>query len=128
VETARLAGLGRDAVVDPDLAEWDYGAYEGLTTPEIRQSLPGWELFVDGAPEGENADQVGIRADRVIDRILAAPGDVACVAHGHLLRVLAVRWIGLDPSYARSFVLSPASIGLLAWERDQPVISRWNVR
>lgn len=127
-ETARLAGLGTLAVVDPDLAEWDYGSYEGLTTPEIRQDRPGWDLFADGAPEGENADQVGIRADRVIDRIRSAPGDVACVAHGHLLRVLAVRWIGLDPSQARCFTLEPASIGLLDWERDQPVISGWNLR
>lgn len=127
-ETCRLAGLGGRAIVDPDLTEWDYGAYEGLTTPEIRQDLPGWDLFVDGARGGEDSEQVGIRADRVIGRILSTPGDIACFAHGHLLRVLAARWIRLDPCNARCFVLEPASIGLLGWERDQPVISTWNLR
>ncbi len=126
-ETCRLAGLGSPAVVDPDLAEWDYGAYEGLTTLEIRRDVPDWDLFADGVPEGEDSQAVGIRADRVIGRILSASGDVACVAHGHLLRVLAARWIRLDPSTARCFVLEPASIGLLGWERDQPVISGWNL-
>lgn len=127
-ETCRLAGLGSRAVVDPDLAEWDYGSYEGLTTAEIRRDRPGWDLFVDGAPGGESVEEVGIRADRVIERVLGSPGDVACVAHGHLLRVLASRWVRLDPSAGRCFALEPASIGVLGWDRERPVISRWNTR
>jgi probable phosphoglycerate mutase len=127
-ETCQLAGLGSGAVVDPDLAEWDYGTYEGLTTAEIRQERPEWDLFQDGAPGGEMAHEVGARVDRVIERILASPGMVACVAHGHLLRVLAARWIGLDAAAACHFALSTASIGELGWDREQPVIVRWNTR
>ncbi len=127
-ETCRLAGLGAGAVVDPDLAEWDYGSYEGLTTAEIRRKRPGWDLFQDGAPGGENADQVGARVDRVIERVLASPGMVACVAHGHLLRVLASRWIGLEASAACHFALNPASISELGWGHERPIIVRWNTR
>ena len=127
-ETCRLAGLGEGAVVDPDLAEWDYGSYEGLTTAEIRRERPGWDLFEDGAPGGERAEDVGRRVDRVIERVRAVPGDVACVAHGHVLRVMAARWAGLEAPAARSLALAPASLGELEWEREQPVISRWNLR
>lgn len=127
-QTCALAGLDQGAEVDPDLVEWDYGTFEGLTTPEIRRDSPGWDLFDDGAPGGESADQVGIRVDRVIARVRAAPGDVACVAHGHLLRVLGVRWVGLVASSARSFALDPASVSVLGWEREQPVIVGWNRR
>ena len=95
--TAELAGLG-GAVVDPDLAEWDYGSYEGVTTADIRVGRPGWELFEHGAPGGETAAEVAVRVDRVIERVRATPGDVVCVAHSHLLRVLAARWVGLDPA------------------------------
>ena len=125
-QTSALAGLDGGAEVDPDLVEWDYGAFEGLTTPEIREGNPDWDLFDDGAPGGETADQVGIRVDRVIRRVRAAPGDVACVAHGHVLRVLGARWIGLPASSARSFALAPASLSVLGWEREQPVIAQWN--
>lgn len=127
-ETCRLAGLGSGAVVVPDLVEWDYGLYEGLTTAEIRLERPGWDLFEDGAPDGESAEDVGIRVDRVIERVMAAPGDVACVAHGHVLRVMASRWIGLGASAARCFALDPASVSELRWESGQPIISRWNTR
>jgi broad specificity phosphatase PhoE len=126
-QTGELAGLGDGVVIDPDLTEWDYGEYEGLTTPEIRRERPGWDLFEDGAPGGESAEEVGIRADRVIERVRAAPGDVACVAHGHLLRVVAARWLGLDARSARYFTLDPASVSQLGWERDQPVIVTWNL-
>jgi broad specificity phosphatase PhoE len=126
-ETCRLAGLGTEAVVVPDLAEWDYGSYEGLTTPEIRQDRPGWNLFDDGAPGGECAADVGRRVDRVIELVRAAPGDVACVAHGHVLRVMAARWVELEPTAARYFTLGPAARGELDWEREQPVISAWNI-
>jgi broad specificity phosphatase PhoE len=126
--TGELAGLGDVAVVDPDLSEWDYGAYEGLTTPEIRAERPGWDLFDDGAPGGETAAEVAARADRVIERVRATPGDVVAVAHSHLLRVLAARWIGLEPAYARHLMLDPASLSLLGWDRDHPVIKLWNHR
>ena len=124
--TCELAGLGDLAVIDPDLREWDYGAYEGLTTAEIRSERTGWDLFDDGAPGGETAADVGRRADRVIDRIRAATGEVACVAHAHILRVLAARWIGLGPAGGRYLVLAPASVSELGWERERPVICGWN--
>jgi broad specificity phosphatase PhoE len=123
-ETCTLAGF--DGEPDPDLMEWDYGAYEGLTTAEIRQDRPGWDLFADGAPGGETALDVGARADRVIARVRAIDGDVACVAHSHVLRVLACRWIELDPASGRSLVLGPARVSELGWDRDQPVVVRWN--
>ena len=125
-ETAALAGLDHGLVVDPDLAEWDYGAYEGITTTQIREGRPGWDLFTDGVPEGESADDVAERVDRVIARVRAVPGDVACVAHSHVLRVLAARWIGLDPSVGRSLVLDPAAFCELGWDRGHPVVHSWN--
>jgi probable phosphoglycerate mutase len=125
-ETAELAGLGSGAVVDPDLAEWDYGAYEGVTTNQIRTERPGWELFADGVPDGETAGDVAARVDRVIARVRALPGDVACVAHSHVLRVLAARWIGLDPGVGRSLVLDPAAVSELGWDREHPVVLSWN--
>jgi probable phosphoglycerate mutase len=124
--TCELAGLGEGVTVDPDLAEWDYGAYEGLTTPEIRSERPGWDLFADGAPGGETITEVGARVDRVIQRVRSVPGDAALVAHSHVLRVLAVRWIGLDPGAGRGLVIGPASISVLGWEREHPVIVSWN--
>jgi probable phosphoglycerate mutase len=126
-ETSRLAGWGDRAEVDPDLAEWDYGDYEGLTTAEILAEHPDWDLFAHGAPGGETPLEVGRRADRVIARIRAADGDVLCFAHGHLLRVLAARWIGLDPEEGRGFTLDPASVSILGWERFHPVVTRWNL-
>ncbi len=125
-ETAELAGLGAEAVVDPDLAEWDYGAYEGMTTDQIRQEHPGWELFTDGVPDGESVEDVAARVDRVIARVRHTPGDVACVAHSHVLRVLAARWIGLDATVGRSLVLDPAAVSELGWDREHPVVLAWN--
>ena len=125
-DTAELAGLGAAAVVDPDLAEWDYGAYEGLTTSRIREERPGWELFTDGVPDGESIGEVAVRVDRVIARIRSTPGLVACVAHSHVLRVLAVRWIGLDPTVGRSLRLDPAAVSELGWDRERPVMVSWN--
>ena len=127
-ETAALAGLGGQAVTDPDLAEWDYGAYEGLTTAQIRKERPGWDLFTDGVPGGESAHDVAVRADRVIARIRSVPGDVACVAHSHVLRVLAARWIGLDPAVGQNLVIDPAALGELGWDREHPVLHSWNRR
>jgi probable phosphoglycerate mutase len=127
-ETAAHLGLGVEAEVDDDLLEWDYGAYEGKTTEDIRRERPGWNLFDDGCPDGEALADVTRRADRVIARVRAVPGDVVCVAHAHLLRVLATRWVGLDATAGRFFVLGPASVSELGWERQQPVIVAWNQR
>lgn len=127
-DTARLAGYGGVASETPDLYEWDYGAYEGRTTAEIRAERPGWSLFADGVPDGELASEVGRRADRVIEQAHEAGGDTLCVAHGHVLRVLAARWLGLPPAGGRMLALAPGSVSVLGWEREVPVVSRWNGR
>lgn len=123
--TAGLGGLEDPEPVE-DLLEWDYGDYEGRTTVDIRRDRPGWDLFEDGVPGGETLAQVADRVDRVIARVRAGHGDAVCVAHAHLLRVLAVRWLGVDPSAARYLVLGPASLSVLGWEREQPVVEHWN--
>ena len=127
-ETCRLAGYGDQAVVTDDLSEWDYGQFEGRTTDEIRGEVPAWTLWTDAVPGGETATDVGRRADRVIGRARSAEGDVLCFAHGHFLRVLAARWVGLPPVGGRCFALSTGSLGVLGWEREAPVIERWNER
>jgi probable phosphoglycerate mutase len=124
-ETCELAGLMCE--VDEDLAELDYGEYEGLTTKEIRAGRPGWSLWTDGAPGGETAEQVGARADRVIARALAAGGDVALFAHGHVLRVLAARWIELEARFGARFALDTASVSELGFERETRVVWKWNL-
>jgi broad specificity phosphatase PhoE len=124
-ETCALAGFVGEP--EPDLMEWDYGAYEGRTTDDIRVERPGWELWKDGVIDGERAADVGRRADRVIERARRADGDTLCVAHGHLLRVLAARWIGLPPVGGRLFTLHPGAVGILGWERENPVVSSWNL-
>jgi len=125
-DTCTEAGFADRAEVEPDLAEWDYGAYEGRTTPEIREQRPGWSLWTDGVPGGEAAEQVGARADRVIERVLACQGDVALFAHGHILRVLAARWLELPPARGGSLALGTASLSELGFEREQRVIWLWN--
>jgi probable phosphoglycerate mutase len=127
-ETSVLAGFGDRAVPDVDLVEWDYGDYEGQTTAHIQASRPGWSLWDDGCPGGETADDVGARADRVIATARAEPGDVAVFAHGHLLRVLAARWLGLHPGDGALFALDTASVSVLGWEHDDAVIRQWNLR
>jgi broad specificity phosphatase PhoE len=106
--------------------EWDYGAYEGRTTIDIRRERPGWTLWRDGVPDGETAAQVGERVDRVIAELRAAAGDALVFADGHVLRVLAARWLGLEPGAGRLFALDPATISVLAYERETPVIRMWN--
>jgi probable phosphoglycerate mutase len=113
-------------VADPDLAEWDYGTYEGLTTEEILAIEPGWDLWRDGGPGGESPSEVEARVDRVIARVRSAPGDVACVAHSHVLRALGARWVGLPVEGGRYFTLDPASLSIMAWERERPVVNVWN--
>jgi len=125
-DTCRLAGFGDVAEVRDDLMEWDYGTYEGLTTPEIRAERSAWSLWSDGVPGGESATGVGARADRVIAELRAIDGDVAVFAHGHVLRVLAARWLGLAPSEGRLLALGTAAISVLGYEREVPAIIRWN--
>ncbi len=127
LETARLAGFGAIVETDPDLAEWDYGAFEGRKTPDIRHEMPGWTIWGVGPVGGESIADVAARADRVIARARSsAPGDVLLFAHGHLLRVLAARWLGLPPTEGRLFALSTATVSVLGWERGAPVVERWN--
>ncbi len=134
VKTAALAGLPH-AKLDPDLWEWDYGGYEGLTTAQIREQRPGWYLWRDGVipgdaeHPGETVDQVAQRVDRVLRRVapLLDSGNVALVAHGHVLRVLTARYLRLEPSAGRLFQLDTGTISTLAGEHDEPVISSWNV-
>jgi broad specificity phosphatase PhoE len=125
-ETCTLAGFVGQT--DPDLVEWDYGAYEGLTTPEIRETRPGWTLWDDGVPEGETAADVGRRADRVIQRVRELETDTLCVAHGHVLRVLTARWLGLPPVAGRLFLLRTGAVCVLGWELDWPAMEAWNIR
>jgi probable phosphoglycerate mutase len=125
-ETCRLAGLGDRAEVMTDLREWDYGEYEGRTTPEIRNERPGWTLWSDGVPGGETGDEVGARADRVIAEVRALEGDVAIFGHGHMLRVLTARWIDLPPVEGQRFALEAGRIGVLGFERETSVVLRWN--
>jgi probable phosphoglycerate mutase len=125
-ETCRLAGFGGRAVQRDELMEWDYGAYEGRKTVDIRKERPGWTLWRDGVPDGETAAQVGARVDRVIAELRSIDGDVLLFAHGHLLRVLAARWLGLESDAGRLFALDPATISTLGYERETPVIRLWN--
>lgn len=127
-ETCHLAGLDVHVEVVPDLVEWDYGDFEGLTTDAIRLQHPGWRLWSDGTPGGEQVGEVAARATRVVDEVRAAGGDVALVAHGHVLRVLASVWLGIPPELGRCFALDPGSLSVLGWEREAPVIESWNER
>jgi broad specificity phosphatase PhoE len=125
-ETCRLSGYGESASVESNLREWDYGEYEGRTTSEIRSERPGWSLWRDGVPAGESIRQVAVRAQAVIDRALASPGDALLFAHGHILRVLSSCWLGLPPEEGRLFSLGTASVCTLGYERETRVITRWN--
>jgi probable phosphoglycerate mutase len=125
-ETCELAGFGGGAVTDHDLMEWNYGEYEGLTPKQIRNVAPDWLIFRDGCPGGEAPEQVGTRVDRVIARARAAEGDVALFAHGHVLRVLAARWLGLGPESGALLALGTGTLSVLGYERETRVIRRWN--
>jgi broad specificity phosphatase PhoE len=128
VRTCELAGFGSKAEVDRDLLEWNYGQYEGLRTKEIRERHPDWQLFRDGCPGGETPDQVGARADRMVERIRNIPGNVLLFSSGHFLRVLTARWLGLNAWAGRSFTLNTASLSILGYEHNQsePAIRLWN--
>jgi broad specificity phosphatase PhoE len=125
-ETCRLAGLGEVAIEDPDLQEWDYGDYEGITTEEVREDHPGWTVFRDGCPGGESPEEVGARADRVVERLRGVDGLGVAFAHGHILRVLAARWLGLPADAGAYLALSTATLSALGWEREQGVVTLWN--
>jgi probable phosphoglycerate mutase len=126
--TCELAGFGGVAEIEPDLREWNYGAYEGRTSAEIHAERPDWQLFRDGCPEGESPDQIGARADRVVVRVRAIQGDALLFSSGHFLRVFAARWLGLEPGAGRLFVLGTASLSALGYEHDrsEPVIRLWD--
>jgi probable phosphoglycerate mutase len=125
-DTARLAGFGERAVPDDDLREREYGEYEGVTTKEVRKTIPGWDVWYDEVPGGETLAQVGARTDRVIERALAAEGDTLLFAHGHLLRVLGARWIGMAPEGGGHLVVETATMCVLGFERERRVLRRWN--
>jgi probable phosphoglycerate mutase len=124
-ETARLTGHA-EAEQDPDLAEWDYGELEGLTTPQIRETYPEWTIWRGPVPGGESAEQVSERLDRVVARCRAADGRVLLFGHGHSLRALAARWLGLPVTDGRHLRLDTATLSVLGWERETPVVLHWN--
>jgi len=128
VRTCELAGFGSAAEVEPHLLEWNYGAYEGRTSADIRAERPDWRLFRDGCPGGESPDQIGARADRVVRRVRAIDGNALLFSSGHFLRVFAARWLGLDPGAGRYFLLGTASLSAVGYEHDraEPVIRLWD--
>ena len=126
--TCELAGFGPQAEIDRDLVEWNYGDYEGLSTQDIHARRPGWELFRDGFPGGESFEGIGARADRVVNRVRSIDGAVLLFSSGHFLRVVAARWLGLEPVAARFFLLGTASLSTLTYEHNpsEPAIGLWN--
>jgi probable phosphoglycerate mutase len=128
LQTCALAGLGDRLEITRDLLEWNYGDYEGLTPAEIRAKAPGWMIFRDGCPGGKSPEQVAVRVDRVIARIRSADGNVALFAHGHVLRVLAARWLGFPPVAGSGFLLDTATLSILSYYRGVPAVKRWNAR
>ena len=126
VQTCELAGLGAKAQIRDHLREWDYGDYEGLTTPEIQRRRPGWSLWRDGCPNGETAADVAARADRVIAEVRGADGNAIAFGHGHMLRVLAARWLGLPPEDGALFALATGTLSRLGYEHETPVILSWS--
>ena len=129
-ETCAIAGYGDQAIIDPNLTEWNYGDFEGKTTPEIREQYPNWLIWDGPVPHGETVEQVGERTDKMIARSLAELGDaggsIALFAHGHVLRILTARWLDLSPDSGRLFALGTGSVSVLGFERDQKVMQAWN--
>jgi probable phosphoglycerate mutase len=126
--TCELVGLADQAQVEPNLIEWDYGDYEGITSAEIHQTVPGWTVWTGTVPGGESINDVAARADAVIKRALATDGDTIVFAHGHILRLLTARWCELDPVEGRRFVLDPATLCVLGWEHESRAVLQWNNR
>jgi probable phosphoglycerate mutase len=125
-ETCQLAGFGDSAEDEPDLREWDYGEYEGITTAEIRKTRPGWTAFGGGFPGGETLGELATRLDRVVERLREVEGRALVFGHGHALRVFGARWIDADPAVGANLVLATATISVVGWEREAPAILRWN--
>ncbi|MDR4482298.1 MAG: histidine phosphatase family protein [Nitrospirales bacterium] len=125
-ETCQLAGFGEKAEVDTNLVEWNYGEYEGITTKQIHDKRPGWVIFTDGCPGGETPEEVGARADRIITKARTTGGNVALFAHGHILRVLVARWLGLPASGGRYFLLHTGTLNVLSYYRGIPAVKIWN--
>ena len=125
-ETCELAGFGAAAELCQDLHEWDYGEYEGLTTPQVREANPDWDLWRDGCPGGEQPAQVGVRADRVLECLRQAGGDVLVFAHGHILRVITARWLDMEVAGGARFALDAGATGVLGYERTTEVLRGWN--
>jgi len=125
-ETARLAGIDGKAITEENLREWNYGEYEGRTTANIRKEIPNWTIFTGKVFGGETADEVGARADQVIERVDATDGAVALVAHGHILRILGARWMGLPAVNGVHLALGTATLSVLGYERETKVIAQWN--
>jgi probable phosphoglycerate mutase len=126
-DTCRLAGYAKNAIILSDIAEWDYGDYEGRTPQEIQREIPDWTIWSRGVPRGETLDEIAQRAQRTIERILNTKGDVALFSHGHFLRILASCWLGLPPQTASSLMLDPASVSILAFENGCRILKRWNM-
>jgi broad specificity phosphatase PhoE len=126
LETARLAGLGPSVEQDEGLLEWDYGDYEGLTTKQIREQVPDWSIWTHVCPNGETIDQISRRADRVVARLRLIAGNVAIFSHGHFLRILVSRWIGLSADHGSRFLLGTSTLSILGYENELPVIKTWN--
>jgi broad specificity phosphatase PhoE len=126
LETANIAGLGSRLEVDNDLVEWKYGDYEGLTTNQIRERVPDWTIWTHPCPNGETIEQVSQRADRIVAKLRSVEGNVAVFSHGHFLRVLVSRWIGLPSNYGRCFLLGTSTLSILGYENEEPVIKTWN--
>ena len=125
-QTCEIAGLAATAVIEPDLVEWNYGKYEGLTPEQIQETAPGWLIFRDGCPGGETPEEVGARVDRLIARAREAAGDVALFAHGHVLRVLVARWIGSPAGAGQHFLLDTGTLCILGYYRNIPAVKVWN--
>jgi broad specificity phosphatase PhoE len=126
LETAKLAGLGSRVELDKELLEWSYGDYEGLTTKQIRDLVPDWSVWTDPCPNGETIDQICLRADRVVAMLRSIEGNVAIFSHGHFLRVLVTRWIGLPANHGSRFLLGTSTLSILGYENELPVIKTWN--
>ena len=126
LETAKLAGLSSRVEPDKELLEWDYGDYEGLTTQQIRDRVPGWSIWTHPCPNGETIDQISQRADRVVVTLRSIAGNAAIFSHGHFLRVLVSRWIGLSPDHGSRFLLGTSTLSILGYENELPVIKTWN--
>jgi len=128
IETCELAGVSGKVVVEPDLSEWNYGRYEGLTTKQIQKELPGWNLFEQGCPDGDSPAEVCARVDRIIKKVQAIDGDVAVFSHGHLSRVFATRWLNQPIEESGMFVLDTATLNVLGAYHDTPAIVTWNAK